>query len=197
MIGLPQLCGKNDPGVAIAFSAGADFLSIMNLFKASKLGGGTTMAAKEFLAPPGTSEVLIKSTFCVPPAKVFKAVIDPGQIPSWWGPERLSTKVKKMEVRKGREWRFIQSDGDGKEYAFRGIYHEVLPGKELVFSFEYEGRPGRVSLESMKFEGREGKTELTEKMVFTSVEDRDAMVDEGMKDGALESLDRLEKLVGC
>lgn len=155
------------------------------------------MAFKEFLAPPGTSEVIIKSSFCVPPAKVFKAVIDPGQIPAWWGPERLSTKVKKMDVRKGGEWRYIQRDGDGKEFAFRGMYHKVLPVKELVFSFEYEGRPGRVSLETMTFEEREGKTELTDSMVFKSVEDRDAMVHEGMKDGALESIDRLEKLVGC
>jgi uncharacterized protein YndB with AHSA1/START domain len=185
--------------VAIAFSAKLVFLPIIKhqAIQIKQLKGGATMTDNEFLAPPGTSEVIIKSTFCAPPAKVFKAMIDPAQIPAWWGLERLSTKVKKMDVRKGGEWRFIQCDGDGNEYAFRGKYHKVLPARELTFSSEYEGRPGRVSLETMKFEGRDGKTELTDSMVFKSVEDRDAMVHEGMKDGAFASIDRLEKLVGC
>jgi uncharacterized protein YndB with AHSA1/START domain len=155
------------------------------------------MAEKEFRALPGTAEVITKSTFCAPPARVFKAVIDPGQIPAWWGPERLSTKEKKMDVRKRGEWRFIQPDGDGNEYAFRGMYQEVLSARKLTFSFEYEGRPSRSLHETMKFEGRDGKTELTERMVITSVEDRDEMVHDGMKDGAFESIDRLEKLAGC
>jgi hypothetical protein len=95
---------KLDPVVEIAFFTGR----IVCSYNEGRVGessnekeGDPAMVVKEFLAPPGTSEAIIKSTFCVPPAKVFKAVIDPGQIPAWWGSERLSIKVKKMDVRKG------------------------------------------------------------------------------------------------
>lgn len=149
----------------------------------------------EFLTPAGCPEVIVKHTIDASPKEVYKAVTDRRLIPKWWGPERLKTKVTKMDVRPGGKWRYVQRGADGKEYGFHGIYHEVIPAKELVYTFEYEGMPGHVSMETMTLEPKDGKTSLTERVVFQCVEDRDGMIKDGMETGEKESMERLEKLV--
>ena len=47
----------------------------------------------------------------------------------------------------------------------------------------------------MTLEDVGGKTGLVQQSVFQSVEDRDGMVQSGMKDGASESMDRLAELL--
>src|SRR5438128_12053369 len=78
------------------------------------------------LAEPGKQEILITREFDAPRELVFKACTDPKLIPQWWGPRYLSTEVDKMDVRPGGQWRFLNRDAEGNEYAFHGVYHEVL-----------------------------------------------------------------------
>ncbi len=126
---------------------------------------------------------------------MFKTYTDPQAIPNWWGPRRLSTTVDHMDVRPGGTWRFVQRDADGNEYAFHGVYHEVVPPERLVATFEFEGMPGHVVLETARLEDLGGRTKLTTTSVFQTVEDRDGMVASGMEEGATESMDRLEELL--
>jgi uncharacterized protein YndB with AHSA1/START domain len=153
------------------------------------------MEKTNFIAEPGKQEVVITRVFNAPRVLVFKASTDPNLIPEWWGPKRLTTRIEKLEVRKGGVWRFVQRDAGGKEYAFHGVYHEVAPPARLVYTFEFEGTPGHVSLETVKFENQGRKTKLTETSVFQSVEDRDGMIATGMEAGALETMDRLADLL--
>ncbi len=153
------------------------------------------MEKHEFRAPAGCPEVEIRHTVYASPKEVFEAVTDRRQIPRWWGPERMKTRVTKMDVRPGGQWRYVNIDPSGKEFGFHGIYHEVHAPKELVYTFEYEGMPGHVSMETVKLEPREGRTEITEKIVFQSVEDRDGMLKMGMEEGERESMERLDKLL--
>jgi uncharacterized protein YndB with AHSA1/START domain len=55
--------------------------------------------------------------------------------------------------------------------------------------------PGHVILETSTFEEFKGKTKLIVTDLFQTVEDRDGMFNSGMKEGATESMDRLEELL--
>ena len=105
-------------------------------------------------AEPGKQEILITREFDAPRALVFKAYTDPTLIPQWWGPRYLSTEVDKMDVMPGGQWRFINRDAEGNEYAFHGVYHEVLAPERVIDTFEFEELPetGHVALETMKLE---------------------------------------------
>ena len=82
-----------------------------------------------------------------------------------------------MDVRPGGIWRFVQRDSDGNEYTFNGSYHEIVPPKRLVYTFEFEGMPGYVTVETVTFEEEDGsKTRLTSKTSFQRGEDRDILV---------------------
>jgi uncharacterized protein YndB with AHSA1/START domain len=147
------------------------------------------------LTTPSDREIVLTREFDAPRALVFKAMTDPAAIPQWWGPRRFTTVVDEMDVRPGGKWRYLQRDAEGNEFAFHGIYQEVVPPERLAYTFEWEGLPGHVSLETITLEERDGKTTSVDVVRFDSKEDRDGMLQSGMTSGASESMDRLEEYV--
>jgi len=150
------------------------------------------------LAEPGKQEILITREFDAPRELVFQACTDPQLIPQWWGPRSLSTEVDQMDVRPGGQWRFLNRDAAGNEYAFHGVYHEVLPPERIIDTWEFEGLPetGHVTLETMKLEALPGgRTRLTVQSVFQSVADRDGMLQGGMEEGVNDTYERLAELL--
>ncbi len=150
------------------------------------------------LAEPGKQEILVTREFDAPRELVFKAFTNPKLISQWWGPRHHSTEVDEMDVRPGGRWRFINRDAEGNEYAFHGVYHEILAPERVIDTFEFEGLPekGHVILETMKLEELPGgRTKFTVQSVFQSVADRDGMLQSGMEDGVHDTYDRLEELL--
>lgn len=141
------------------------------------------------------TEILLVRTFDGPPELVFEAFTDPNLIPKWWGPKSTTTTVDKMEVRPGGKWRFIQKDKDG-EYAFKGEYREIVPNEKIVNTFEFEPMAGHISVENITFEKVDGKTKVTNHVKYASKADRDGMLQTGMEEGAAETWDRFEELIG-
>ncbi len=157
-----------------------------------------TAQTTTILAEPGTQELLITREFDAPRELVFKAYTDPNLLPQWWGPRNLSTEVDTMDVRPGGQWRFLNRDAEGNEYAFHGVYHEILAPERIIDTFEFEGLPetGHVTLETMKLEPLPGgRTKLTVQSVFQSVADRDGMLQSGMEEGVNDTYDRLAELL--
>jgi len=148
------------------------------------------------LSLPSDREIVGSRIMDAPPELVFKAYTDPELIPRWWGPRRYATTVDKMDVRPGGVWRFVHRAADGGEYAFNGVYREIVPPKRLVYTFNYEGAPGHEAIETVTFEEAEGgKTRMTDHMLFESREERDGMLNSGMEEGAAETVDRLAELL--
>jgi uncharacterized protein YndB with AHSA1/START domain len=156
------------------------------------------MPKTQIIAEPGKQEILITREFDAPRELVFKAFLDPKSIPQWWGPRYLTTTVEKMEPRPGGVWRFVQRDSNGNEFAFHGVYHEVLAPSRTINTFEFEGLPetGHVILETSKFDALPGnRTKLTSQSVFQSIADRDGMIESGMEEGLQDTYVRFDELL--
>jgi uncharacterized protein YndB with AHSA1/START domain len=147
-----------------------------------------------FIAEPGGSQVITSRYLPAPPEKVFQAFTNPELIAKWWGPHRYETVIEEYEPRRGGRWRFIHK-AEGEEHGFNGVIHEVLLNERITQTFEYEGMPGHVALEQLRLEPEGDGTRVTTVSAFTSVADRDGMVNSGMEGGLTESYDRLEELV--
>ena len=103
-----------------------------------------------------------------------------------------------MDVRPGGQWRFINRDAERNEYAFHGVYHEILAPERVIQTFEFEGLPetGHVTLETIRFEALPGgRTQLRIQSIFQTVADRDSVLQSGMEGGANDTYDRLEEIV--
>jgi uncharacterized protein YndB with AHSA1/START domain len=147
------------------------------------------------LTLPSNQEIVMARVFNAPRELVFKAHTDPNLIPKWWGRRNYTTTVDKLDLRVGGAWRFVQRDADGNEYAFNGVYREIVPPERLSYTFEFEGMPGHVLVETLTFEEQDGKTRLTVTGLYQSAEDRDGMLQSGMEEGANESYDQLAELL--
>ncbi len=146
-------------------------------------------------AKPGEREVVITTIIDAPRELVFRTANDPKYIPDYWGPKKYSTVVDRMDFRTGGSWRFINVAPDGKEYAFSGVYKELLPPERVVQTFNYEEMPGHEMIETITYEEKDGKTVILESALFQSVEERDGMLKTGMKTGSIETMVRFARLL--
>ena len=144
----------------------------------------------------GSQEVLITRHIYALRNEVYKALTDPVLIPTWWGPDRLTTAVQKMTVMPGGLWRYVQTDKEGKELAFHGVYHDVVINERLVSTSEFEGTPGNVTLFTDQLTEKDGDTIITTHAVFYSVEGRQQKLRWGLEEGVRETTRRLNKLFG-
>lgn len=147
------------------------------------------------VALPTDQEIVMTRDFAAPRKLLFRAYTDPQLIPRWWGLRNHTTTVDRMDVKPGGVWRFVCRDSEGNEFAFNGVYREVVPPEKLVYTFEFEMMAGHVMTESITFQEQDGKTRVTTRSAFASKEDRDGMIASGMEQGANESCDRLEELL--
>ena len=153
------------------------------------------MTKTNFIVKPTERKIVIERSFDAPRELVFKAYTNPNHIPEWWGPENLTTVVESMELKVGGVWRFIQRDSAGKEYAFSGVYHEIVFPSRLVFSFEFEGMKGHILMQTIKFEETEGRTKITTTVPYQSIQDLEGMLNAGMEKDNNESMDRFAELL--
>jgi len=141
------------------------------------------------------SEVVYTRVFAAPRDLVFEASTRPEHVKKWWGPRGFTVTVCEIDLRPGGAYRFVQSGPDGNEYPFKGVYREVVPPEQLVYTqiFDVPGLSDHELLVSVTFNEHDGATLLTGRLLFESVEDRVAAMETGMAQGMAETLDRLEE----
>jgi uncharacterized protein YndB with AHSA1/START domain len=154
-----------------------------------------TRAGAATVTTPSEREIRVERIFDAPRDRVFAVFTDPDLIPQWWGPRRFTTRVDQMDVRSGGYWRFVCTDEDGTEQAFRGAYREITPPERVVQTFEWEPMAGHVSVETATFEDFGEQTRVTTVSVFHTTEERDGMLGSGMEEGLNETYERLEEVL--
>lgn len=152
------------------------------------------MANPEVIIEPGRHDITVISVFDAPRDLVFRAYHDPELIPRWWSPGPYATTVEEMDVRRGGTWRFVSRKGD-EEYAFKGVYHDVVAPERVVATFEFEPEPGHVLLGTFTFEEHDGKTRVVESDVYPTVEMRDNWINQGAVQGVQERKDNLDRAI--
>jgi uncharacterized protein YndB with AHSA1/START domain len=147
-------------------------------------------------APEGLPFVEFVREFDAPVETVFRAHKDPDLYKRWVGPRGYEMDLQEYDFSTGGGYRYVHKDGQGGEYAFRGVFHVVRDNDFAIQTFEFEGYPDVVSIESMKFEDLgNGRTRLSGKAVYPTLEARDGMVSSGMEKGMTDGYDQLEELV--
>ena len=150
----------------------------------------------EISVDPKVPLVRIIREFDAPPAKVFRAHVDPELIVQWLGPRDLEMRVERYDCRTGGAYRFVHVRG-ADEFWFHGSFHEVREGELIVQTFTFEGDPDSVALEKTVFESLDdgARCRLVATSLVDSFEGRDAFVSSGMESGVVEGYERLDELL--
>lgn len=153
------------------------------------------MTEIQVTAEPGVPQIRMSRAFDAPRDVVYRAFTEPDLLVQWLGPRRLTMEVDRFDLRDGGTWRYLHKEEDGTAYGFHGVFHGTPSVDGIVQTFEFEGYPGHVQMDTATFEDRDGGTVVHVNSVFQSVEDRDGMLQSGMKEGVSEGFDQLDDLL--
>ncbi len=142
---------------------------------------------------PSDREIVMTRVFDAPRDLVFEAHTSCEHLSNWWGPRKYEVASCEIDFRPGGRWRIVHRGPEGEIPGFHGEYREIVRPERFTWTFEWEGMPGHVGPETYTFEEHEGKTTLTTTSVFSTVEERDGVLESGMVSGAAETWDRLDE----
>ena len=153
--------------------------------------------ALKLVAPGEVPFVDAEREFDFPAAAVFRAHTDRELFRQWIGPRGLSTRIDEFDCRPGGTYRFVQQGSDGRQHAFRGVFHAVRENAFVLQTFEYEGYPDIVTLEYATFEDLPGgRSRLTGRSVYPSLAARARFLADGMEAGVAAGYEQLDDLLG-
>jgi uncharacterized protein YndB with AHSA1/START domain len=140
---------------------------------------------------PSDTEIVMTREFNAPRDLVFEAHTSCEHMSHWWGPRKYEVVKCEVDFHEGGTWRIVHRGPDGDEHAFNGEYREIVRPERIAWTFKYEGAPGDPGVETLTLEENDGKTTLRTVSFFDSIEERDAVLESGMVDGARETWERL------
>ena len=147
------------------------------------------------LSLPSDREILMTRKFDAPREIVWECLTDPDLIPKWWGFRTTTTEVKRMDVRPGGKWQYISRTPGLETFDFHGTFKEVVAPEKLVYTFLFGDMPEGDGFVEVTLVEQDGVTDMRDRSVFPSKEERDAMIESGMESGARETYERLAELV--
>jgi uncharacterized protein YndB with AHSA1/START domain len=148
-------------------------------------------------ADPTVPLVRITREFDAPPAKVFRAHVEPELFARWMGPRGMGMTLEHFDCRTGGAYRYVMTR-DGESFGFHGCFHEVRRPEVIVQTFTYDGEPDAVALERLELHDLGGgRTRLVGTSLCDSFAARDAMLASGMEVGVREGYERLDEILAA
>ncbi|PZF66167.1 polyketide cyclase [Curtobacterium sp. MCBD17_013] len=142
----------------------------------------------------GDQSVRHRREFDAPASAVQRAHTDPERFVRWMGPHGTTVRLDRFDAVTGGAFRYVVEAANGDGWAFRGSYHEVVPGR-IVHTWEYEGESG-VTLETLRFVDLEGgRSALEITSTHASKEACDAVLASGIDAGMDEDFERIDELL--
>src|SRR5712675_1520146 len=124
---------------------------------------------------PTDREIVLTRVFDAPRRRVFDAFSKPELLKRWFGPRGWSLPVCEVDLRVGGGFRFVMRRADGREMGMRGVYREITPPERSVHMESFDDYPGESQVTAVFVEDA-GKTTLSATVLYTSKEDRDAVI---------------------
>ena len=82
---------------------------------------------------PNPDEIVSEILIAAPRERVFQSLVDPVQVPQWWGQKGIYNCTKfETDLRAGGKWRSVGLTGNGKDFEISGEYLEVAPPSLIV-----------------------------------------------------------------
>jgi len=83
-------------------------------------------------------ELRASRLLAAPRKRVWAALVDPEQVPRWWGPAGFTTSVEELDARVGGTYRFRMQPPEGDAFHLAGAFLAVEPAERLSYTFRWE-----------------------------------------------------------
>jgi len=149
------------------------------------------------LTTPTDREIMMTRVFDAPRSLVFDAMTKPELLKRWLvGPPGWSLVVCDIDLKVGGAYRYVWRGPDGAEMGMGGVHREIVRPERIVCTQLFdEDWTGGEALGTLILTERDGKTTLTNTVLYSSREARDAVLQTPMEQGMAVGYDRLAELL--
>ena len=95
------------------------------------------------------STIKLHRVFKAPPARVYKAFLDPAALVKWMAPHGFTATVHSQDAKVGGRYKMSFSNlSTGSSHSFGGEYLELVPGERIRHTdvFDAPGLPGTMTV---------------------------------------------------
>ncbi len=148
------------------------------------------------LTTPSDREIVMTRVFDAPRTLVFEAMTKPEFLERWLlGPPGWTMVVCEVDLRVGGAYRYVWRDTGGVEMGMGGVHREIVKPERIVATQLFdEDWTGGEALGTIVLIEKDMKTTLTNTILYSSREARDAVLKTPMEHGVAAGYDRLEEL---
>jgi uncharacterized protein YndB with AHSA1/START domain len=138
-------------------------------------------------------ELRITKALPVPRDEAYAALIDPGRMGDWWGPNGFTIPEIDFKPRVGAGYRIAMQPPDGELFHLSGEFHEVDPPARLAYTFRWDppAEDDQETLATISLAERGEETELILTQGEFATEERLGV----HRDGWTEGLGRLAQML--
>jgi uncharacterized protein YndB with AHSA1/START domain len=149
------------------------------------------------ITTPTDREIVFTRVFDAPRELVFEAMTRPELLKRWLlGPPGWTMPICEIDLRVGGAYRYVWRSADGVEMGMGGIHREIVRPERIVCTQLFdEDWTGGEAVGTLVLVERNGNTTLTNTVLDSSREARDAVLKTPMEDGMAAGYDRLAELL--
>jgi uncharacterized protein YndB with AHSA1/START domain len=140
---------------------------------------------------PSDREVVMTRAFDAPRELVFEAFTSPTLLPHWLEAPGRTMIVCEVDLRVGGAYRFVWAGSGRKDVGSHGVYREIVAPERIVRTEAWVDWDAGEVLVTTEFTEKSPQTIVTVRALFPSREIRDAVLEAGMRSGAVANYDRL------
>ena len=139
------------------------------------------------------TEIVITRLFAAPRPIVWRCWTEPALVRRWLlGPPGWTFEVCDIDLQVGGSYRYVWRSADGAPLGMRGTFTEVTPPRRLVDRQIFdEDWTGGEAIGTLVLTERDSTTTLTNTILYSSREARDAVLKTPMEQGMAMGYDRL------
>jgi uncharacterized protein YndB with AHSA1/START domain len=135
----------------------------------------------------------LKRVLEVPRERIFRALTEPAELASWWGPQGFTTPEIDLDLRVGGRYRLTMQPPGEEPFHLSGEFLAIDAPSRLVYSFRWEepDPDDRMTVVTLSLLDIGNATELSLRQGEFATEARLAL----HRDGWTDSFDKLRKLL--
>ncbi|MCH5600035.1 SRPBCC family protein [Niabella ginsengisoli] len=155
----------------------------------------------DFLVDKAKNTITIKREFAASRQLVWDCYTKSELLNQWFAPDPFTTKTKSMDFRPGGHWHYAMIDPEGPEYWGYTTYKTINPIDHYTSVDAFCDAEGNINPElpsadwDVTFTDKEDNAVVQTVVTYKSLEDLEVVVQMGMKEGLISTLEKLDKFL--
>lgn len=155
----------------------------------------------DFLVDKEKNTITVKREFAAGRQLIWDCHTKRDLLDQWFAPKPFTTKTKHMDFREGGYWHYVMIDPQGPEYWGRMDYVKINPIKNYTALDGFCNEKGELNPElpranwDVTFLDKAENTLVQTVVTYKSLTDLEAVVQMGMKEGLISTMERLDDLL--